>query len=424
MLAPGSAEADPIRAFYDGHPYPPPVPDLERDLELGADERWRRADHHLIWPTRPPHDQAAILVAGCGTSQGARYAARHPDAHVTAIDVSPASLDHERRLRDRYGLTNLELHEVPIERAGELDCRFDRIVCTGVLHHLADPDAGLSALRDVMRPDGAAHLMVYAPYGRAGVYLMQEYCRRLGIGDSAGEVRDLATMLDVLPRDHPLNLLRRTSPDFQAQDALADALLNPRDRAYTVPELVDFLSRNGLRFGRWYRQAPYLPRCGDVARSPHRSALAGLPDSEAYAAVELLRGTMVRHSVIAYRDDLAPGQPGRPLDRDGWFEAVPLRLPNTICVQERLPPDAAAVLINQAHQYPDLALPIGVGQKRMFDAVDGRRTISAIADEADADLVNRRKREKAREKAGNKVRAFFERLWCYDQVVFDLTPSG
>ena len=51
---------------------------------------------------------------------------------------------------------------------------FDQIVCTGVLHHLADPDVGLSALRSVLKPDGAMQLMVYAPYGRTGIYMLQD----------------------------------------------------------------------------------------------------------------------------------------------------------------------------------------------------------------------------------------------------------
>ena len=33
---------------------------------------------------------------------------------------------------------------------------------------------------------------------------------------------------------------------------------------------------------------------------------------------------------------------------------MPIRLPDTICVQERLPPGAAGVLINQTHTYRDL----------------------------------------------------------------------
>ena len=141
---------------------------------------------------RPPYRaDLDILVAGCGTWQAAKYALCRPDARVVGIDVSTTSLDHTEQLKRKYNLTNLETRQLPIESAAALDRHFDLIVCTGVLHHLADPDAGLRALRSVLKPEGAMYLMVYAPYGRTGVYMLQDYCRRLGIGTSEREISDL-----------------------------------------------------------------------------------------------------------------------------------------------------------------------------------------------------------------------------------------
>jgi hypothetical protein len=64
--------------------------------------------------------------------------------------------------------------------------------------------------------------------------------------------------------------------DFRNPDALADALLHPQDRAYTVPQLYAWLERCGLSFGRWFEQAPYLPQCGAMASLPHAARLASL----------------------------------------------------------------------------------------------------------------------------------------------------
>ena len=281
------------------------------------------------------------------------------------------------------------------------------MVCTGVLHHLPDPDAGLRALRDVLEPAGALHVMVYAPYGRAGVYMLQDYCRRLGIGATATEIRDLAASLKALPPDHPLAPLLRNSPDFADEAGLADALLHPQDRSYSVPQLLDFLDRAGLAFGRWVRQAPYLPWCGALASTPHQSRLVGLTAEAQYAAIELFRGTMVRHSVVAYRKD-RPAQ-SAPVDFDGeaWLGYMPIRLPDTLVVRDRLPPGAAAVLINRNHTYTDLYLPIDARQERLLAAIDGERTIAEIC------------RERGDR---NLARGFFQQLWRWDQVVFDTSP--
>ena len=67
------------------------------------------------------------------------------------------------------------------------------------------------------------------------------------------------------------------------------------------------------------------------------------------------------------------------------------------------------MLINQTHAYPDLIMPIDSTEKRLFDAIDGRRSIGAIVEGASSQT-----------KARLDIAAtFFENLWWYDQVVFD-----
>src|SRR6185369_12860079 len=117
-------------------------------------------------------------------------------------------------LKEKYKLENLEIQRLAIEDVAEIGRPFDQIVCTGVLHHLPDPDAGLRALREVLTQEGAMNIMVYAPYGRAGIYMMQEYCRLLGLGSSDEELQDLSTTLKALSVDHPLRSLLRGATDF------------------------------------------------------------------------------------------------------------------------------------------------------------------------------------------------------------------
>ncbi len=287
-----------VRSFYDRYPYPPPIDNLDKYRRLWQDRQRRRADYHLFWPARPYREDHSILIAGCGTSQAAKHALRWPAAQVIGIDCSATSVRCTEELKRSYNLTNLQIHQLAIEQANDLGMSFDQIVCTGVLHHLADPDAGLSALRSVLKPDGAMHLMVYAPYGRAGIYMLQEFCRRLGIHATDTEIRDLIGALSALPPGHPLQSLLSQAPDFRNEAALADALLHPQDRAYSVPQLLDFIAKGGMTFGRWVRQAPYALHCGVIAKIP-----AGYPDGKPFPgrAVCSYR-TVSRHD--------GPSQPG------------------------------------------------------------------------------------------------------------------
>jgi SAM-dependent methyltransferase len=408
---PASAEgasvdrADAVRAFYEQHPYPAPLASLEGRLDRYRSPRRRRAQSLLLWPLERPREDRTILVAGCGTSQAARYALSEPAARVTAIDISETSLRHTRDLQQKHGIRNLRLHRLAIEEIGDLRESFDQIVCTGVLHHLRDPDAGLRSLRNVLKPNGAMLVMVYAPYGRAGVAMMQEYCRLLGIGVRGEELRDLGETIRALSSDHPIARVLKRAKDFAQPDALADAVLNPQERAYSVPELHDWLDRCGLNFGRWHEQAPYLPQCGAIGRMAHAARLSALPLRAQHAALELLRGTMDRHSFIAYRDDSERQAQPITFEGDAWRGFVPLRLPWTLTVKDRAPHGVAAVLINPSHMYPDLALFIDAADERIMTAIDGERSAGEVLQRAAM--------------GEDEGRRFLKRLWEHDLIVLD-----
>jgi SAM-dependent methyltransferase len=379
---------------------------------LWQDQQRKRADYHLFWPAQPYREDRSILIAGCGTSQSAKHALRWPGAKVTGIDFSATSVDATLGLKRQYHLDNLEVQQLAVERVGELGMQFDQIVCTGVLHHLANPEAGLKALRSVLKPEGAMHLMLYAPYGRAGIYMLQEFCRRLGIVAGDEGIRELVETLQSLPSAHPLQNLLREAPDFRNPAALADALLHPQDRAYSVPQLFDFLADGEMIFGRWIDQAAYEPECGLMARISQISRMAALPKAEQYAAVELFRGTMSTHSLVAYRNDCPVDLKQPEFDSDAWLGYVPIQRADTICVLEGLPPGTAAVLINRTHAFKDLVLSIDTAEKMIIERIDGNRSIAEIV-EANPSLSAR----------PELARRFFERLWHWDQLVFD-TSSG
>ena len=394
-----------VEAFYDRYPYPPPVTDLDAYRQRWQDRERRRADFHLFWPTRPYHEDFSILVAGCGTSQAAKYAIRWPAAQVVGIDFSTTSIRHTAALKQKYRLGNLQLHHLALEQPGDLGTCFDQVVCTGVIHHLPDPNVGLRALRRALKPHGALHLMVYAHYGRSGIYMMQEFCRRVGFRAPEADFRDLLLALRALPPSHPLTGLLREAPDFRSEAGLADALLHPQDRAYTVAELLTFLESNGLSFGRWVRQAPYRLDIGLLTRIPRALRMAQIPLAEQYAATELFRGNMTRHNAVAYRDD-APGILQIRFDDDAWLDYVPIRMPDTLTVREQLPPGIAAILVNRAHAYTDICLPLRPQELQLFEAVDGKRKIGDLLPDA---------------ASRDAARSLFERPWWHDQVVFDAT---
>ena len=289
----GAAIGAQVRDFYERHPYPPPV-----DGSDGIRPRLARPapPRRPISSGRsePYRDDRSILVAGCGTSQAAKYALRWPEAQVTGHRLQRDQ--HRRNRRAEAQARPPQPRGAPA--AGRARRRAGAKLRSDRLHRRSASSwptrtPGLRALRDVLAPDGAMHLMVYAPYGRTGIYMLQEFCRRLGIGATTSRDPRSCRRLSALPPDHPLMPLLRKAPDFRNEAGLADALLHPQDRAYSVPQLFDFLAAADLEFGRWLRQAPYLPNCGALVQSPHAENFKRLSPAEQFAAIELFRGTMV-----------------------------------------------------------------------------------------------------------------------------------
>src|SRR3954467_14761591 len=110
-----------------------------------------------------------------------------------------------------------------------------------------------------------------------------------------------------------------------------------------------------------------------------------MPLAEQSAAIELFRGTMMRHSAVLHLE------PQAPLDfsGDGWLRFVPHRLPDTLCIHERLPAGAAGVLINRTHMFRDIHLAASAPEVEMYEAIDGRRTIAQLSGQRDREVARR-----------------------------------
>ena len=320
------------------------------------------------------------------------------------------ALRHTRDLQRKYNLENLELHQLPIESVQEIGRSFDLVVCTGVLHHLPDPDRGLRALRDVLRPSGAMRLMVYARYGRAGIYMMQEYCRLLEIervGDGSAKSRRHARSAAGGPSD-----LRPAAPGEGFPAAGSDggcAPSSPGSRLYrsgdvclarSVRHVLRSLDRAGSLSAR---NAAYWPVARTLRGWPRCPRGCSTPPSS-FSAERWSRTVSSRTATIA------PMRASRShLPVTSWRDYVPIALPWTVCVRERLPPGSVAVLINESHTFTDLILTVDSFEDRLLGAIDGqpnaRRKFCDLRC-ADGDGESRALR-------------FFERLWQYDQIVFD-----
>jgi len=298
--------ADKVSEQYAAYPYPArDAKDEARRLVRGSPSRWCEIQHHVFAGRRDPRAPFRALVAGGGTGDGAimlaqELAERGGPGEVVHLEPSAAAARIARARAKARGLTNLRFVRAQLPEDVPAQGAFDYIDCCGVLHHLADPAAGLRALRQALAPGGGIGLMVYGALGRTGVYPAQAALRQLAPDNLPAPAR-LSAARALLADLPPTNWLRRNEhlrDHLEGGDAgLYDLLLHARDRAYTVPEVYALLADAGLRATAFIEPVRYDPLT--YLRDPELRARLAPPPPERAALAEQLAGNLRKHIVYA-----------------------------------------------------------------------------------------------------------------------------
>lgn len=301
---------DPVVRQYETYPYPERDPVEEaRRLVVGSPSDPAEIDHFLFRGRRDWSRPFRALVAGGGTGDALvmlaqKLADAGCPAEITYLDLSAAARRVAEARMAARGLAARfltgDLLEAP--RLAEEGGPFDYVDCCGVLHHLPDPQAGFDALARALAPEGGLGFMVYAPYGREGVYPLQAAFAVLFPEDGPEEkVRLARAALAALPES---NGFRRNPflTDHGTSDAgLHDLLLHARDVPFAVPDLLAALDRAGLELVSFVEPARYDPARCLPATPEFASRLARLSPPERLALGERLAGDIRMHVGYAAR---------------------------------------------------------------------------------------------------------------------------
>ncbi len=291
-----------VKEQYDTYPYPAREPKDERKrLIQGSPSHPLEIDHYLFGGKRNWREPIRILVAGGGTGDALVQMAQvltwaNRPYEITYLDLSTSARKiAEARIAERK-LKGVSFHTASLLEAPEFG-EFDYIDCCGVLHHLPEPDAGFSALAKALAPEGGMGLMVYAPYGRSGVYPLQEAFGALSKDmDAKARLKLGKAVLSAVPKAHSFKQNQMLVDHRKSDAGFYDLLLHSQDRPYSVTELCGALAKAGLKPAGFLPEAQYdLDRL--LPEGVERPE--GMSDLEAMAVAEKLRGTLKTHVVYA-----------------------------------------------------------------------------------------------------------------------------
>ena len=233
-----------VQKMYESRPYP----------------RWTSVTSVKISePLRRISSNLEILVAGCGTGQEpCLYASTLPEAKITAIDLSRSSIAYGMRMAEELGFADrITFLHGDLMKVGELNKKFDYVVSSGVLHHLKEPDKGLSAILTTLKPGGKMSISLYSKIARDLILNpASDYIREKGYTSSLDDIRQFRQDIFRLPPDDPRTLCTHAG-DFFSLSECNDLLFHIQEHRYTFPLIQEMADRHGL--------APYC-----VGLLPHR----------------------------------------------------------------------------------------------------------------------------------------------------------
>ncbi len=362
-----------IEDQYDAYPYPERNPkDESKRLVTGSPSHPLEIDHFLFGGARDWTQPIRILVAGGGTGDALIQMAQILTSAKRAYEITYVDLSTSARAVAEARATIRGLQGIRFETGSLLDAatfgQFDYIDCCGVLHHLPEPQAGFDALAAALAPGGGLGLMVYAPYGRSGVYPLQEAFGALLQGGPKERLKEAKAIFKRLPEAHPFKRNLQLV-DHQASDAgFYDLLLHSQDRAYTIRELYQSVEAAGLEVVG----LPQAPVYDPSPLLPDPRILVGIDDLSRKEIAEKLRGTIKTHVLYAARQGEAAGRVAKPSPK-----AVPhlkgvsgAKLAQVIAEKGVLP-----VMLNGER----IELPVSGMSAGLLRHVNGRANLGEIA---------------------------------------------
>lgn len=243
-----------VRQQFDRSPYPRQPLDKTPKDNPGYLYRhhFATAYYHRNQQVIDPKGKV-ILDAGCGSGYKAlALAYANPGAKIVGIDFSEESVRLARTRLDYHGIENVQFEAMAIEDIAQLGLEFDYINCDEVLYLLPDPQAGLDALKSVLKPDGIIRGNLHSALQRVNYFRAQKLFQMMGLMDD--DVSDEMAMalsqetMEALKDFVDLKKRVWTPQMKDNEEALLANYLLREDRGYTIPELFAMLEKTGLEF--------------------------------------------------------------------------------------------------------------------------------------------------------------------------------
>ncbi|MFT6113809.1 MAG: 2-polyprenyl-3-methyl-5-hydroxy-6-metoxy-1,4-benzoquinol methylase [Oleispira sp.] len=237
-----------VRAQYEENPYP-----RWKDIGFNTASSYQQALLKNFPELNLSHWQGKnklnVLVAGCGTGrQAIRLASYFNDLNIIAIDLSGRSLAYAKQQASKYNVENIQFIQADILEFSDFPILFDVIECSGVLHHMEDPELGLQSLQRLLSPTGVMKIALYSETARKQVITFRKIItqnKQQSGQDLDQRLLRQALLMNQIPGDWDEIT---HSNDFFSMSNCRDLIFHEQEHQFTPGKIVNLLANNQLDF--------------------------------------------------------------------------------------------------------------------------------------------------------------------------------
>ena len=235
-----------VRSQYEENPYP-----RWDNLVLGKTRSYTRQILKAIAPHQPTLEPASsnpnVLIAGCGTGKHPISSALgYQNCNILAVDLSRTSLAFAKRKAEDLKVPNIRFAQADILNLGDLEESFDIIECGGVLHHMADPEAGLKILLERLKSGGYLRLGLYSELARQSVVKLRQLVSEKAFTPTLQGIREFRHY--ARESKNPDAIALQQANDFYCTSSIRDLIFHVQEHRFTALQLAGLLSNHKLEF--------------------------------------------------------------------------------------------------------------------------------------------------------------------------------
>lgn len=217
------------------------------------------------------------------------------------------------------------------------------------------------------------------------------------------------TTLKSLPQGHSTRLYADTASDLHYNAGFVDTFLHRQDRAYTVPQVLEFAKSNDLQFRSWLDAANYSIAQSVPFGHPVRSRGLKLPLEDQWALVELLTQALGCHRFLLCHPEIPTTDFTPDFTCDAFLRYVPHLRPPVEVVELINPASGTSGKLKRA----DWTFEVSPLDSHFLSQVNGTRSIGDIvAAFPESELSPEQVRVRACD--------FYSRMWNGDHLMFEL----